>query len=163
MIEINIGLDSGELGKLLAKLSDRTLRAKIAHEAGNVLLNITKDSLRDATSPGDDTVWELEPATVKRKAQIGASSHPLEAFGNMKKIRLEKNGEVVTIALNAVSPKGVSYPAVHQFGTTRAGRNKNVVIPARPFLPITPDEDLMDIARERVTNIVRDIIEEVLG
>lgn len=41
----------------------------------------------------------------------------------------------VTVSNNS-SSGGFAYGLTHQFGTARAGRHRNVHIPARPFLPV---------------------------
>lgn len=41
----------------------------------------------------------------------------------------------VTVSNNS-SSDGFAYGLTHQFGTARAGRHRNVHIPARPFLPV---------------------------
>lgn len=41
----------------------------------------------------------------------------------------------VTVSNNS-SSGGFAYGLTHQFGTSRAGRHRNVHIPARPFLPV---------------------------
>ena len=54
-------------------------------------------------------------------------------------------GEVLYVGTN------VEYAGIHQFGA-RAGRRRNVVIPARPFLGISRDD------REKIEHIIQDFI-----
>ena len=66
--------------------------------------------------------------------------------GDQTKLRLEGHLQgsmtwnVLGDGVEAGSPS--EYAAAHQFGTTEAGRNRNVTIPARPYLGVSKlDED----------------------
>ncbi|HJU70376.1 MAG TPA: phage virion morphogenesis protein [Paucimonas sp.] len=56
-------------------------------------------------------------------------------------------------AHSAVVGSGKEYAAIHQFGGN-AGRGRKVAIPARPYLPITPNKDLQPEARQEVLDTV---------
>jgi phage gpG-like protein len=43
--------------------------------------------------------------------------------------------------------------AVHQFGTGRAGKRHNIVIPARPFLGLSSEDEVM--ALDILNNFIR--------
>jgi phage virion morphogenesis protein len=52
--------------------------------------------------------------------------------------------------IGAGSGPSAAYAAIHQFGG-KAGRGKKTTIPARPYMPITPDgKDLTEAASESV-------------
>lgn len=53
-----------------------------------------------------------------------------------------------------------NYAAVHQFGTTSAGRNRDVVIPARPF--IGRSQELMKNINARITRYFESVIKRVM-
>jgi phage virion morphogenesis protein len=51
------------------------------------------------------------------------------------------------------------YAAIHQFGGM-AGRNRQVKIPARPFLPVSAAGDLDATEREQVLQVIADYLSE---
>lgn len=53
------------------------------------------------------------------------------------------------------------YAAIHQFGG-QAGRGKNVTIPARPYLPITPEGELPTDVADDVLDILQRHLEAAL-
>jgi phage gpG-like protein len=57
---------------------------------------------------------------------------------------------------------GGSIAAVHQFGTSDAGRSRNVNIPARPMLPVLPGESLPPDWGEEAIDILADAIDEAI-
>jgi phage gpG-like protein len=65
-------------------------------------------------------------------------------------------GRVVIYANPMNSGAESNYAAVHNFGTTSAGRNRNVVIPARPFL--LHSEKLNDRIVEKIEKLLNDKI-----
>jgi phage virion morphogenesis protein len=162
MIKLKIELNDAELRKLLDKLSDASLLNGIAKEAAHIVESITVDALEAERSP-DGSGWAPyagEPGEYAAlKQRQGKSPKMLEAWRNMRlSLRVEdSDGATSSVALNAVSEDGYPYPAAHQFGAPK------VNIPARPFLPITPDkDDLMDIAKDRIRNAVTDIVRRLL-
>ncbi|RKV91566.1 MAG: phage morphogenesis protein, partial [Campylobacter sp.] len=52
------------------------------------------------------------------------------------------------------------YGLVHQFGTNKAGRSKNVKIPARPFLPVDRSGNLPGRAKDVVKKVVIKFVED---
>ena len=61
----------------------------------------------------------------------------------------------VTVSNNS-SSGGFAYGLTHQFGTARAGRHRNVHIPARPFLPVDGSGNL----EPRLAKDINDYLKE---
>ena len=61
----------------------------------------------------------------------------------------------VTVSNNS-SSGGFAYGLTHQFGTARAGRHRNVHIPARPFLPVDSGGNL----EPRLAKDINDYLKE---
>ena len=61
----------------------------------------------------------------------------------------------VTVSNNS-SSGGFAYGLTHQFGTARAGKHRNVHIPARPFLPVDGSGNL----EPRLTKDINDYLKE---
>lgn len=81
-----------------------------------------------------------------RNGQILKDSGTLE-----KSIRTAYNRHQAEVGTN------VDYAPVHQFGTKHAGRNRNTVIPARPFLSLTPQDEseLLDDVRTYIRRALK--------
>lgn len=104
---------------------------------------LVAQSFRSARSP-DGAPWAtLSDETVERRREgrgEGPRAVPLIDTGILRNaaiggVRVARNAILFTVQ--------VPYAAVHLVGTTRAGRSRRVRIPARPYLPITPDLRLM--------------------
>lgn len=111
---------------------------------GNMLVGSTQRRFESETGP-DGRKWPaLAMATIKKKKH--------------KKI-LRDSGDLHNLLTHAPGPDGVSvgsnkvYAAIHQFGG-KAGRNRKVTIPARPFLGVDKD-DLTSISEILVEHLSR--------
>ncbi|GHS89878.1 hypothetical protein FACS189487_10920 [Campylobacterota bacterium] len=166
-MNLHIDLDTKELNKLFAKISSSSLLVRIIHEATTFIANTTIDALVDEKSPYSDTKWKLAPSTIAAKIKkYNDVKKPLYASGNMSgSLRIDYGNHSATIALNAASKskdgKKCYYAAVHQFGTNRAGRGRRTTIPARPFMPLTPDGEVMPQEIEKIRELIAAILSEI--
>ncbi len=102
--------------------------------------------------------WEsLGAATLKLKAKRGKTTPKiLQDTGRLAaSITARYDADSATVGTN------VLYAAIHQFGG-QAGRGHKVTIPARPYLPITPDGHLANGLDDEITSILRGAIENAL-
>jgi phage gpG-like protein len=102
----------------------------------------------------------LAESTKKYKARHGETKILQSRDRNLRESTgYHADNDSVIVGVNAYSSKGYPYPIVHQFGTDKAGRNNDVHIEARSFMPITHDGELYD----NVKSEVLDILLEYLG
>jgi len=93
----------------------------------------------------------LKPATIKRKK----SSKPLIDTGKLlNSITSKVEGDTAKVGIFG---EYAIVAAVHEFGTNRAGRGRNVVIPARPYLRPTFDEN-----KEEIEKIIGEKVQAVI-
>jgi len=128
-----------DVQKVLADMAKRFDNLKpFMSEAINIVKNRTEESFEKESAP-DGTPWT--PLKNPRDGKI------LHKSGDMEdSLWTDADKRSATIGFSMKSEDGYAYPAVHQFGT------ENGRIPARPFLPIRPDGELMD-------DVVREIME----
>jgi phage virion morphogenesis protein len=121
--------DSGLLRALehLAALGED--QGPVLEEIGRQWKTKVQLSFQTSTDPWGEP-WE------PLKYRIG---QPLRDTGHlMNSIDYRVEGDMLEVGTNyGQLPDGGSIAAVHQFGTFRAGRARNVRIPARPFFPIS--------------------------
>ncbi len=161
MIEMQTRANTEVLAKELDKLFKRGENLEpVMGEIANLLENTVEEAFEQKVDPMTGTPWQaLEDITIKRKQSKNYKdpSRPLFASGEMQGSLLpEHDSTSATIGLNVKSAKGYPYPIVHQYGTTKAGRSKNITIPARPFFPIDDDNNLA----RHVEDEILDILEE---
>lgn len=66
----------------------------------------------------------------------------------------------VTVSNNSSADR-YPYGLTHQFGTNKAGKHKNVHIPARPFLPVDSNGELEPNLKENIKSFLNDEIAKV--
>lgn len=139
---------------------------------GSFLTKIMEESFDTETSP-DGHVWHpLKIRTIhdsydgnKRYTKKGVQTKHFQKFSTNRKILQDSrtlrestgysaDSDSVIVGVNAYSKDQYPYPIVHQFGTDKAGRNKDVHIEARPFMPITQGGELYDNINEEVLDIL---------
>lgn len=121
-----------ELLKSLPQEKERILRLAGAFLEGRV---------KETIQRGRPDWPPLKPSTVKRKG----SDKPLIDTGKLlNSITHKVEDDTVKVG---VFGEYCIVAAVQEFGTNRAGRNRNVVIPARPYLRPTFDENKEEIER----------------
>ncbi|HSA05738.1 MAG TPA: phage virion morphogenesis protein [Candidatus Gastranaerophilales bacterium] len=130
---IEIKIDDKEIQQYLQKLISKTenLRPIMKNIAG-----IMMDSIESNFEAEGRPKWEgLKPATIKQRSKKGYYPGKI----------LQMRGELAASITNsydsdsAVVGTNKVYAAIHQFGG-KAGRNKTVEIPARPYLKLGDNE-----------------------
>lgn len=172
MINIQVtGAD--QVDHAIAQLLDKMQNLQKPFSAvGSYLTNIMEESFDSETSPDGHAWHPLKIRTIhdsydgnKRYTKKGVQTKHFQKFSTNRKI-LQDSGTLrestgysaddtsVIVGVNAYSKDRYPYPIVHQFGTDSAGRNKDVHIEARPFMPITHDGELYDNAKIEVLDIL---------
>ena len=109
------------------------------------------------TITGGRPEWPpLKESTVKRKGH----SKPLIETGRLRaSITHKVEGDMVKIGIfgSDAGDEYVKIAATHEFGTTKAGKKHNVIIPARPFLRPTLQEN-----RSLIKSILERSLNEIL-
>lgn len=153
---IKIEVQNKDVNEMLAKLQNKIgdLR-KPMEQIGQFLQNITEESFDNERS-ADGEVWHpLAESTKAYKAKYGGHKILQSKDRNLREsITHEADSDSVIVGVNAYSKDRYPYPIVHQFGTDKAGRNKDVHIEARPFMPITQNGELYDNAKIEVLDIL---------
>lgn len=122
---------------------------------GAYLTNIMEESFDSETSPDGHAWHPLADSTKAYKAKHGGSKILQSSGRNLRESTgYSADDTSVIVGVNAYSKDRYPYPIVHQFGTDSAGRNKDVHIEARPFMPITHDGELYDNAKIEVLDIL---------
>ncbi|MDR1368462.1 MAG: phage virion morphogenesis protein [Candidatus Accumulibacter sp.] len=169
---ITIDVNSANVQAALKRLSDAAMPGGMEttlKKIGQELVESTRARFVTSTAP-DGSHWQPNaPATYLkmvsrsdtyseganrgrvRSGRTGAlmGKKPLVDTGAFSRsFNYQRQGDTLLVGTNYLSetiksggdPIGM---AVHQFGTTRAGRSRNVTIPARPFLGISADDETM--------------------
>ena len=157
-----IGLDEVQntLNNTEKKLNDT---APLMAELASHLHNIVLDSFEEQKSP-DGKIWTpIKQAKYQRHKSVGGGDKILYRNGKMQdSLYFDADKDTATVGLNAVSKKdGFPYPLSHQFGAKGAGRNRNITIDARPFMPTHKDGSLYDGVEKELNDIVWKYIEFV--
>ena len=132
---IEIQLDKEELQQALNQLADKTsdLRPLMKNIAA-----ILEDSVEENFEQEGRPKWEmLKPSTIKQRKKI-------KKWPGMI-LQVSQGGLASSITSyydenSAVVGTNKVYAAIHQFGG-KAGKNKQVEIPARPYLKVGYEED----------------------
>ena len=137
---LNIDLDISQveagLGRLLANTRDtRPMMRGIATE----LLSLTEDNFENESWGGERRAAETGGKTLQKSGQLVAS------------ITGKAGNSYARIGSNKV------YAAIHHLGG-KAGRNKKVRIPARPYLPMNSDGKLQHRAEENILQVALDAL-----
>jgi phage virion morphogenesis protein len=125
-------------------------------ELANHLNNIVLDSFESHSSP-DGIEWSpIKSATYKK---LKGGDKLLYASGKMQDSQyMDADHNSAEVGFNAVS-NGFAYPLTHQFGTNKAGRNRNITIEARPFMPIHKDGRLYYDVEDELQEMVWEYLE----
>lgn len=146
------GGDTSTLTFLIGQGIEERIDARFASSTGpdgqrwkdNRLAMLAREALRLAVSKGNR---RKDDSLNKRGAERLAAKQPLigETGTLRKQIAMQHDGAGVTVAASAV------YAAIQQFGGTRAEFSHLWGdIPARPFMPVTPDGDLYPTEAEAI-------------
>ncbi|SUA58087.1 phage virion morphogenesis protein [Oligella urethralis] len=100
----------------------------------------------------------LSPTTVGMRAKRtgGKRFRILQDSGSLaSSISTQHSSASATVGSNKV------YAAIHQFGG-KAGRNQSVIIPARPYLPLTPKGTLQKETVDEILDTVKRHLESLI-
>lgn len=160
MIEVK-GLE--ELQTKLESLQNIEKKTKpLMQTLGNILQNEIEASFENESSPFGQKWQALKPSTIKQKQRHGKSLNILRSDGNLADRWIVKADDKKATVSNNTNKNGFAYGLVHQFGTNKAGRSKNVRIAARPFLPTDKSGNLAPKTKQAIKNEVIDFIKKAL-
>ena len=136
------------LDRLADSLTPSGMRP-VMMEIGEDLLDSTRERFKTSTAP-DGSVWpELSEKTVLARMnktgkglRSGTGTKPLVDTGQLSstiRYQIADGGASVVIGTNRSF--GAYNSSIHQYGTSRAGRKRNVTIPARPFLGLSAEDE----------------------
>ena len=151
MAEIILSIEElqGKLEKLSKALENKT---PLLRRVANTLQNVTEESFDKQASPFGEKWKPNAPKTLQKKR----GNKILIQSGLLSQSFTQKvTGSSAQVGTNK------EYAAIHQFGG-KAGRNKRVTIPARPFMPIKNNGEIPKDLGERLENEVVDYLKKVL-
>ena len=158
MIEVK-GLE--ELQTKLKSLQNIEKKTKpLMQTLGNILQNEIEDSFENESSPFGQKWQALKPSTIRQKQKLGKSSNILRSDGNLADKWIVKADDKKATVSNNTNKNGFAYGLVHQFGTNKVGRSKNIKIPARPFLPVDRSGNLPGRVKDVVKKVVIKFVED---
>ena len=158
MIEVK-GLE--ELQTKLKSLQNIEKKTKpLMQTLGNILQNEIEASFENESSSFGQKWQALKPRTIRQKQKLGKSSNILRSDGNLADKWIVKADDKRATVSNNTNKNGFAYGLVHQFGSNKAGRGKNVKIPARPFLPVDRSGNLPGRVKDVVKNVVIKFVED---
>lgn len=150
MAEIIIELEElqGKLERLSKALENKT---PLLRRIVNTLQNVTEESFQSQASPFGEK-WKDNAPSTKRKKR---GNKILIQSGLLSQSFTQKvTGSSAQVGTNK------QYAAIHQFGG-KAGRNKRVTIPARPFMPINKNGEIPKDLGERLEGEVVDYLKNI--
>lgn len=147
MFEVKI--DDRQVQRGLAKLQQRAGDMSLAMRTIAMHMESSTQGAFRKQGPG----WKsLAAATLRKRAKKGQQGQILRVTGALE--QSVKSGYGSNYAfVGAGSGRSAKYAAIHQFGG-KAGRGRKVKIPARPFLPMTADKNLVPSERDAVMRII---------
>ena len=151
MAEIIISIEElqGKLERLSKALENKT---PLLRRVANTLQNVTEESFDKQASPFGEKWKPNAPKTLQKKR----GNKILIQSGLLSQSFTQKvTGTSAQVGTNK------EYAAIHQFGG-KAGRNRKVIIPARPFMPIKANGDIPKDFGERLEQEVVDYLKKVL-
>ena len=151
MAEITLSIKElqGKLERLSKALENKT---PLLRRIANTLQNVTEESFDKQASPFGEKWKPNAPKTLQKKR----GNKILIQSGLLSQSFTQKvTGTSAQVGTNK------EYAAIHQFGG-KAGRNRKVIIPARPFMPIKANGEIPKDFGERLENEVVDYLKKVL-
>lgn len=151
MAEIIISIEElqGKLERLSKALENKT---PLLRRIANTMQNTIEESFDNQASPFGEK-WKDNAPSTKRKKR-----------GNKILIKSGLLSQSFTQKITNNSAQigtNKQYAAIHQFGG-KAGRNKRVTIPARPFMPIKSNGEIPKDLGERLEGEVVDYLKSML-
>ena len=158
MIEVK-GLE--ELQTKLKSLQNIEKKTKpLMQTLGNILQNEIEASFENESSPFGRKWQALKPSTIKQKQRHGKSLNILRLDGNLADRWIVKADDKKATVSNNTNKNSFAYGLVHQFGTNKAGRSKNIRIAARPFLPVDRSGNLPGRVKDVVKKVIIKFVED---
>ncbi|WP_334087130.1 phage virion morphogenesis protein [Helicobacter typhlonius] len=137
-----------EMNDLESALKDtEPLMAHIA----NTLALFTSQSFEKETSPFGEKWKPLSSATLKKSK--GLKKKLVDKAKLVNSIHTSHTTKSASIGTSVV------YARIHQYGG-KAGRNHKVIIPARPFIPISKEDKIPKALQEEIQEVV---LEHIFG
>lgn len=143
-ISITIDIDDREIHAALTRLIGFGLNpSTVMRDLAEVGESTTKDRFRDGRAP-DGNAW-----IPSRRVQDKGGKTLIKSSRLLNSIVSQASADVAQWGSNVV------YAAIHQFGG-KAGRNRKVTIPARPFFGVNDNdaEILRDIVVMHITRVI---------
>lgn len=172
MSSFTVTVKDDDVKQALAALQQRLNNMQPAmEEIGEALMERTKYRFETSMAP-DGTPWQPLSAVTLGIISGRLGSSYKKKDGSLNKKGLTKMGGrkplvdthtlsrqfFVSADQNSASVyNSEAYAAIHQFGGM-AGRNRQVKIPARPFLPVSASGDLDATEREQVLQVIADYL-----
>ncbi|CZE48513.1 phage virion morphogenesis protein [Campylobacter geochelonis] len=148
-----------EVIKKLQNLQALEVKTKpLMSQIGNTLKNSITDSFNEERSPFGEKWKALKPSTIKQKEKKNKSNKILRRDGALADKWLVKSSNKDVTVSNNTNLNGFAYGLTHQFGSSSAGRNKRVFIPARVFLPIDKNNKLEPNLKEDLKDLVVEFV-----
>ena len=140
-MQIRIDIDTAPVAEAITRLRQRASDlSPFMADAAETLYTITDESFDAQASPAGAPWTPLASATLRAKR----TDKILYESGNLRgSLYADSSATEAHIGIGATA-HGYPYGIVHQFGSRR--------IPARPFLPLSPDGDL-----------IGDVVEDILS
>ena len=151
MAEITLSIEElqGKLERLSKALENKT---PLLRRIANTLQNVTEESFDKQASPFGEKWKPNAPKTLQKKR----GNKILIQSGLLSQSFTQKvTGTSAQVGTNK------EYAAIHQFGG-KAGRNRKVIIPARPFMPIKQNGEIPKDLGDRLEREVVDYLKNVL-
>ena len=147
----HITIDTKKVDQMLTQTmrqmsNTRPLMAAIANE----LHYLSDEAFTTQGQVGGQSWTPLAASTIAQRTKQGTwPGHILNASGRAGLVSsLQAYHSDSQASLSSSKP----YAAIHQFGG-QAGRNRKVTIPARPYMPMTEDKQLTNVATQSVLAI----------
>ena len=151
MAEITLSIKElqGKLERLSKALENKT---PLLRRIANTMQNTIEESFDKQASPFGEKWKPNAPKTLQKKR----GNKILIQSGLLSQSFTQKvTGTSAQVGTNK------EYAAIHQFGG-KAGRNRKVIIPARPFMPIKANGEIPKDFGERLEQEVVDYLKKVL-
>lgn len=159
-IEIEIqGLDKAkEIFKQLQEFATPEYQKRVMHTIGEMTRTKIEESFESKKSPFGDDWQPLKASTIKAKKGKGDI---LRFSGDLAdKWNIEATSSRVGVFGNTVNKDQYTYGAVHQYGTSKAGRNRKTKIPARKFLPIDDNGVIENGLKDEIEDLLIEELEK---
>ena len=174
MFEVTV--DDRAVLAALTQLMERTSNLQpVLQVIGEDIMERAKTRFETSTGP-DGQRWQPNAAStvLQAIARMGdearlkngsLSSRAQKSLAGKKVLvdtgALARQFHVSADANSVTIGNSMIYAAIHQFGG-KAGRGRNVDIPARPFLPVTAAGELTPDDRREVLEVLEDFLREAL-